>query len=103
VSYNFYQSGDKKILACLKTIQNKKYNVLKFECTFLNKGNLYRDQFFLSFDDAHEKFIDILIDSNKTITLLKTSNTHSGFNISVIKKEFSSNHFFNSFQKICYR
>ncbi len=100
VSYSYYQSGDKKMLACAKTIINKKNNAVRFETTFLNHGNLYRDQFFLAFDNAHEKLVDFLIDSNKNITLLKTSNTDSGFSISVIKKEFSADHFLSATKKL---
>lgn len=100
VSFNYYQSGNKKMLCCLKTIINKKYNAIRFESTFLSHGNLYRDQFFLAFDNAHEKIVDVLIDSNKNITLLKTSNTDSGFTISVIKKAFSDVHFLIATKKL---
>ena len=100
LSYSFYQSGDKKTLGCVKTIMNKKYNAIRFELTFLNDGNLYRDHFFLAFDNVHEKLVDLLIDSNKTISLLKTSNTDSGFSISLIKKEFSADHFLIATKKL---
>lgn len=100
LSYSFCQSGDKKILGCVKTITNRKYNALKFEVTFLNYGILYREQFSLGFDKSREKLVDLLIDSNKNITFLKTSNTDSGFCISVIKKEFSVDQFLIATKKI---
>ena len=93
VAYNYYQSGDKKMLACVKSIFDPRYKAIKFESVFLNHGILDRDQFVLPFDDVHEKLVDFLIDSNKNITLLQTSGTDSGFTVSVIKRIFSASCF----------
>lgn len=94
--YNCYESDDKKVIGCVKTFFDNRYNAIRFSFTFLKQGSLSRDQLFLSYDSTHDKFIDFLIDSNKSVTLLKTSNTDSGFAISVIKKDFSDNFFFTA-------
>ena len=99
-SFDYCQSADKKVLCCTKAIINKRYNAIRFEFTSLSHGNLYRDNLFLAFDGAHEKFVDFSIDSNKNVTLLKTSDTDSGFNISVIKKEFYADYFLIAVKKL---
>ncbi len=98
--YNFCQSNDKKTLCCIKTILSPKYNALNFKFTFLSQGSLYHDSLFISFDKTHERMIDFLVDDHKNVSLLKTSNTDTGFILTVVKKDFSADHYLTASKKL---
>ena len=102
VSYNFFQSDDKATLCCVKITTNKTYPAVKFNCSFLSNSKLKLDSFFLPFDAARENLVDFLIDNENNITILKTTNTDSGFAVSLIKRKPGADYFLNATKQLKY-